>query len=118
MASLMTCLGAGKGTWVPVIQLMESTTWEHIFLIMPQFFADKYEPKTNNITKIIIDDTKEINVIAEEIKKEIDGKVFGDVALNIGSGGGKEHMSMLAALLKAGCGFRLVMMKDNQMTEL
>jgi len=118
MASLMTCLGAGKGTWVPVIQLMESTTWENIFLIMPEFFADKYMPKTGNITKIVIDDTKEIDVLAEEIKKEIDGKVFGDLALNIGSGGGKEHMAMIASLLKAGCGFRLVIMKDNQMKEL
>ncbi len=118
MSSLVTFLGSGKGTWVPVIQLIDSQQWENVFLIMPQFFADKYQPKNSSVHKIIIDDTKPVALLAEELRLVFDGKLFGDVGFCCLSGSGAEHMAALSALLKAGGGIRLVIFANNQVSEL
>ena len=118
MTSLIACLGAGKGTWVPVLQLIDAAPWDSVFLVMPAFFADKYQPKSEKVQKIVIDDTKELPALTQDITKALDGKLFGEVAVNFTSGEGKEHMALLAALLKIGCGVRLVTMQENSMQEL
>ncbi len=118
MTSLVTCLGAGKGTWVPVLQLIDGNSWDAVFLIMPAFFADKYQPQHTNITKIIIDDTQSVETIQQQLIKEFDGKLFGETAVDLTSGGGLEHMAILSALLKTGCGIRLVHTVNNELGEL
>ncbi|MBI4150893.1 hypothetical protein HY492_02095 [Candidatus Woesearchaeota archaeon] len=108
MTSLVACLGAGKGTWVPVMKVAESPSWDQIFLIMPAFFADKFENTRKNTTIIKIDENRDFGELINDIKTALDGKLFADVAVNLMSGSGKEHMALLAALLKLGCGIRLV----------
>ena len=47
--------------------------------------------------------------IISEIKNELNGKLsITDVALNLASGTGKEHMAILSALLQLGVGIRLI----------
>ena len=118
MTSLVTFLGGGKGTWVPVIQLIDSGNWEHVFLIMPQFFADKYQPKSLSVEKIVIDETKSVVVLRDELVKVFDGKIFGDVGFCCISGSGTEHMAAMAAVLKVGGGIRLVEFVGNEVKEL
>ncbi len=118
MSSLVTFLGGGKGTWVPVIQLIDSQQWEHVFLIMPQFFADKYQSKSASVHKIVFDDTKSVVLLAEEFRQIFEGKLFGDVGFCCISGSGVEHMAALSALLKSGGGIRLIMFSNNQVIEV
>ena len=52
-------------------------------------------------------------------KKSLDGKIYDlDVALNMVSGTGKEHMAILSALLKLGLGIRLMAVTKNGVVEL
>ncbi len=118
MTSLVACLGAGKGSWIPVMKVVESPSWDHVFLIMPLFFAEKFENMKQNTTVIKIDDNKPLPELIEDIKKELDGKLFADVAVNLISGNGKEHMAVISALLKIGCGIRLVAFTGNELKEL
>jgi len=112
MTSLVACLSTGKGTWGPLMNIAGSPSWEHIFLIAPKFFAENFESQKQNMTVITIDENKETHELAEDIRSQLDGKLSGDVALNLGSGSGKEHMAVLSALLKLGCGIRIVTL-DN-----
>ncbi len=113
MTSLVACLGSGKGTWIPVMKVAESPSWDQIFLIMPAFFADKFENVRKNTTVIKIDENKDLPELIADIKQAFDGKLFADVAVNLMSGSGKEHMAVLAALLKLGCGIRLVAVTEK-----
>ncbi len=117
MTSLVVCLGAGKGTWIPVLKLLDASKWDDIFLVMPKFFADKYQPSASNIHKIIVDEQKTVEALVGDIAVHF-GKLFGDVAVNLYSGEGIEHMAVLAALMKAGCGIRLVHVHDGRVQEL
>ena len=118
MTSLVTCLGSGNGSWVPVLELIDGSSWDAVFLIMPAFFADKFQPQHTNITKIIIEDTQSVETIEQQLIKEFDGKLFGDTAVDLTSGGGREHMAILSAMLKTGCGIRLVHSVNGMPCEL
>ena len=118
MVSLVACMSSGRDSWVPVIQLMSATDWDAIYLVMPSFFADKYSENSSKVHKIIIDENKELVLLTEDLVKAFDGKLFGDVAVNLSSGFGKEHMAVLAALLKSGCGIRLVSFDGSKIVEL
>lgn len=114
MASLVACLGAGQGTWTQVMKVVDSPSWEHVFLVMPNFFADKFQNMKKNVTVIKVNESDDIPVMTEHIKKALDGKLFADVGVNLVSGAGKEHMAVLSALLKMGCGIRLVAFTEKE----
>jgi hypothetical protein len=113
MTDLVACLSTGKGTWGPLMKVVESPSWDNVFLIAPAFFAQKFENLKKNVQVISIDDNKDLAALTLDIKQALDGKLFGDVAVNFVSGSGKEHMAILAALLKIGCGIRLVTHSDT-----
>ncbi|MEM4263789.1 MAG: hypothetical protein QW666_02750 [Candidatus Woesearchaeota archaeon] len=117
MTSLIACLGAGKGTWVQVSRLIESQAWESIVLITNPFGLEKFN-NTKNAQLVVIDDRKDILDLVEDIKKALDGKFFGDVAVNFVSGDGKVHMALLSALLKLGVGIRLVDLTKDGFKEI
>jgi hypothetical protein len=58
---------------------------------------------------IIIDKNKHTSDITEDIFRKLKGRIKDtEVALNMISGDGKEHMATLSALLKLGLGIRLM----------
>ena len=62
---------------------------------------------------------KPVSELIEDIRKSLDGKIYDlDVALNMVSGTGKEHMAILSALLKLGLGIRLMAVTKNGVVEL
>lgn len=117
MTSLVACLGAGKGTWVHVSRLIECQEWESIVLITNPFGLENFE-NTKNAQLVVIDDRKDIPELTEDIMKALDGKFFGDVAVNFVSGDGKWHMALLSALLKLGVGIRLVDLTKDGFKEI
>ncbi len=114
MANLVACLGSGQGTWAQVMKVVDSPSWEHVFLVMPVFFAEKFQNVKKNLTVIKINESDDIPVMSAHIQKELDGKLFADVGVNLISGSGKEHMAVLSALLKLGCGIRLVAFTEKE----
>lgn len=117
MASLVAVLSSGKGTWTQVLELIKITPWEQVFLICNDFTYKNFNINSDKISKILINENNEEEIFSELsniFKKQI--KDF-EVAINITSGSGIEHMAIISALLKAGVGLRFVYIKDQKLQE-
>ncbi|MDD5253764.1 MAG: hypothetical protein PHG05_01495 [Candidatus Nanoarchaeia archaeon] len=117
MTTLIACLSTGKGTWGHVSRLIQDETWEKVFLVTNDFGKENFT-KDDKTEFIVIDPNKSVIDLIEEIKNYLDGKLEGDVAVNMVSGTGKEHMALLAALLKLGVGIRLMALTKDGIKEL
>ena len=118
MTVLVACLGTGKGTWIHVAKLIKDGDWDSIYLITNQFGKENFKLEKQNTTLIIVNEQQHLPEMSETIRKELDGKIFGDAAVNLISGEGKEHMATLAALLKVGAGIRLVAVTVDGIKEI
>jgi len=54
----------------------------------------------------------------DQITAALKKKISGDVAVNLISGSGKEHMALLGALTKCGVGIRFVTSTEQGIKEL
>jgi hypothetical protein len=118
MASLIASLGTGKGTWTELKKIIECFEWEKIILVTNDFGKEKFSC-SKQIDFIVIDTNKELDVIIEEIRKNICDKIPDtEVAVNIISGTGKEHMALISAVLKSGLGIRFVSASENNLKEV
>ncbi|MEM4261288.1 MAG: hypothetical protein QXG00_08645 [Candidatus Woesearchaeota archaeon] len=117
MTYLVAVLGAGKGTWAHLLKMIRKGVFEKCFLITNEFGRDKFnEP---NCELIVVDFNKPSSLLACDIKKKLEGKIFDtEVGFNMISGTGSEHMATLAALLKLGLGIRLIDMENDELQEL
>src|SRR3989344_2122329 len=119
MPTLIACLSSGKGTWTEVNKIINSQPWDKVFLITNQFGKENYSVNNEKIELIVIDTFKEIPELVKVIKTNLNGKIKDfEVALNLVSGSGNEHMALLEAVLELGLNFRLVSVRGNQMEVL
>jgi hypothetical protein len=118
MTSLVACLSVGKGTWLTVHKLIMGQEWESIVLITNQLGKDKFAC-SKSCDFIIVDSDRPVKEMTKEIKEKLQGR-FNDleVALNISSGTGKEHMAIISAILQSGLSFRLVDAGETGMVEV
>ena len=117
MASLVVCVGIGKGTWTEVIQLIENEEWDRIFVVTNKFGAEKFKARKLFKT-ILIPENASIEETEREIRKQLREYIgLGDVGVNLVSGTGKEHMALISALLKLGAGIRLVSWDGSKVVE-
>ena len=118
MTDLIVCLTGQKPYINHVKKLIEEIDWGRIFLVTDE--TNKNLLKTEKeITRIVLDFTKPVSEIIKELTDELKHNVSGtEVALNLVSGGGKEHMAILAAILRSGVGFRLVALTKEGIVEL
>ncbi len=118
MTDLVASLTTGKGTWTEVIKIIDSEEWDNIFLITNEFGIKKFQTK-KKVNFVVIDDKKTSDAIVKDIIKQLEGKVNGiEVALNLISGTGKEHMTIMAALLKLGFAVRFITIDGGQLRVL
>ena len=117
MTDLVACLSTGKGTWGHVGRLINDQEWGNIFLITNEFGKDKFTAD-KKAEMIVINPNQTITALVEDIKNALDGKLSGDVAVNLISGSGKEHMALLSALLKLGVGIRFVALTGDGIKEV
>jgi len=118
MPTLIACLTIGKGTWTEVSQIIKTQSWDKVFLITNDFGKDKFQPDSNT-TLISINSFNEISEISQQIKSQLQNQIPDfEIALNLVSGSGKEHMALLEAVLELGLNFRLVTIKNNQLEVL
>ena len=87
-------------------------------MIGDTFGKENFKIEKPNTTYILVNEIQHIPEMTETIKKELDGKIFGDAAVNLVSGEGKEHMAVLSALLKVGAGIRLVAVTTDGVKEI
>jgi len=114
MTELVACLSTGKGTWGHVNRLIQEQEWENIFLITNEFGKENFTAE-KPAEFLIIDSNKGIKELRDDITEKLRGKIKGlEVAVNIVSGSGKEHMALIGALLKLGVGIRpMALTKDG-----
>ncbi len=98
------------------MQLMKAQPWEKVFLVTNSFGKDKFAP--DDKTELLVADVNSQKYY-EDIYTILKNKIKGfEVALNLSSGEGKEHMAVLAALMRIGVGFRLVTMKNGELKDI
>lgn len=118
MTELIACLSTGKGTWGHVSRLMQDGKWDKIFLITNDYGKENFT-KDNKTELIALNLNQGIKELRDEILNNLKDKVKGtEVAVNVISGMGREHMALIAALLKLGVGFRLVALTKDGVEEI
>lgn len=116
MTDLIAVVGTGKGTWAQVSALIRSEEWENIYLVTTAFGKEKF--KQEKAMKLItLEDEQTVFEMKEKIANELKDKLKMDIAVNLISGTGKEHMAVLSALMSLGAGIRLVV-EDKGMKEV
>jgi len=118
MTELIACLSTGKGTWGHVNRLLEDERWTKIILITNEYGKENFtkNDKTELIALNLSSGLKELrDSIYETLKSRITGT---EVGVNFVSGTGREHMALIAALLKLGVGIRLVALTKEGIEEI
>jgi len=116
MTVLIACLGEGKGTWGAVFKLAQQDCWEKVYFVGPRFAQEKVKLPPNS-SFIVVDNELSMKDAVGILCKNLDGKVFGEVAVNLFSGNGFLHTAVIAGLLKLGAGIRLVFWSDKDLVE-
>lgn len=117
MTSLIACLSSGKGTWAQLLEVIRGAEWDKVFLITNYFGKEKF--RENDVELICLDLNKSPDIISDQIISSLHGKHLGaEVAINLTSGTGNEHMALLSAVLKLGLGIRFVYSKNGKVEEL
>ncbi len=118
MTDLIACLSTGKGTWGNVKRLIAEEKWDKVILITNDFGKENFQAD-KNVELIIVDARKPMAELVDAIKTGIKGKISDtEVAVNLISGSGKEHMALLAAIMKSGLGFRLMALTTDGIKEI
>lgn len=117
MTTLVACLSTGKGTWGQLSEIIRGAEWDKVFLITNEFGKEKFQKEKAEL--IVLNLNKSPDILCDEIVAALHGKNVGpEVAINITSGTGNEHMALLSALLKLGLGIRFVYSKNGKVEEL
>ena len=119
MTSLVACLSTGKGTWGHVSRLINDQEWDSVILITNEFGKENFKPEKQGIELVIINTNAPVKELVEQIKNILKEKIKDtEIAVNLVSGSGKEHMAILSAVMKAGFGFRLVALTKEGIKEV
>ena len=115
---LVACLSTGKGTWGHVARLIEEGKFEHVFLITNEFGKENFK-KDEKTQLIDVNMNMGINELRDEIQNQLKDKLTGiEVAINIVSGAGKEHMAIISAVMRLGLGIKLMALTKNGVEEI
>lgn len=117
MTSLVALLSSGKGTWSEVILLINIEDWDNVYLICNDLAFNNFNINKKNVKKLRFDENNPklaFKPLSDFFKGEI--KDF-EVALNLTSGTGTEHMMLTSSILKAGLGIRFVYAENKQLKE-
>lgn len=118
MTDLVACLSQDEKSWAHVARLIKEQGWQNIFIVANEHVKKNFK-SGKDVEFIVVDSKKPVFELIEDIRKGLKGKITDlEVALNIVSGSGKEHMAILSALLKLGVGVRLMAVTKEGVREL
>lgn len=114
---LVALLSKGQGTWGQVAGLISHGEWDKIVLIGDDFAKQfQHEKKFEFIN---VDLNQRIKELRDDIQKKLKGKFSGtEVALSVASGDGKEHMSLISALINLPVGIRFAALTKEGVIDL
>lgn len=117
MTDLIACLSTGKGTWGHVSRLISDHEWGKILLITNDFGKENFTAE-KGAEFIVVDSRQGMKELVDQIGSQVKDKVKGEIALNLVSGTGKEHMAILSSIMKLGLGFRLMALTKDGIEEV
>ena len=106
MTELIICLGDEKSDGY-IEKLIQAEEWESVILV----FDDKSRAfsSAKNVKMVYVDSEKKLVEMVKILSMEFSRQTKGiEVAVNIVAGKGKTSMAVIAALISAGKGIRLV----------
>ncbi len=107
MTTLVALLSTGKGTWRTVYSIIRAYKWEKVVIITNDFGKEKFNEGSAEL--LSFDLRKPPKELSAEIRDALKNRIAdAEVALNISSGTGEEHMAVISALIGAGVGIRFV----------
>lgn len=118
---LIACLFPPQSAWSHIEKLIERGEWKNIVLVADRESARRFQEKKLGKKPhiIIIDEERPAVDIIRELTASLKGNTTDfEVGLNMVSGSGKEHMCVLAAVLKLGVGIRLVALTKEGVKDL
>lgn len=114
MATLITLLSYGKGTWAKVYKICNNFEWNKIIIIGDSFSKDKFH-LNKEYTFLNVDFRKNSRDIRDElIEKLKEQKQLLEIALNISSGSGDAHMAVISSLINLGVAIKFVDLDENE----
>lgn len=118
MTDLIACLSVPEKSWAHVERLVKEQDWSRVFIITNDSGKKNFKSE-KKIDFVVVDFQKPVFELIEEIRNGLKGKISDfEVALNLVSGSGKEHMAILSAVLKLGVGIRLMAVTKEGVKEL
>jgi len=117
MTILVACLSTGKGTWGHVSKLIEDEKFDKVYLITNDFGKENFQ-KRDNTELIAFNFSQGLRELRDEIYNGLKDKIKEEIAVNIVSGAGKEHMALLSAILKLGVGMRFLAVTKDGVKEI
>ena len=115
---LIVCVFEPKDTWSHVKKLIERGEWKSIVIITDKAAQNEFTVQKTT-KKIIIDGEQPAGEIIKHLIVSLKPYLFDfEAGLNMVSGSGKEHMCVLAAILKLGVGVRLMALTKEGVKEL
>lgn len=119
MTNLILLLSTGKGSWSKTIKIIKENKWDKIILICNEYSFNNFQLQSDNITKLKLNESTPQQTI-NDLSKQLQTKIEDfEIALNIESGTGLEHMILISSILKAGLAIRFIHLnQNNQLEEL
>ncbi|MEK6935045.1 MAG: hypothetical protein AABW46_04160 [Nanoarchaeota archaeon] len=118
MPTLIACLSTGKGTWGHVARLIEDKNWDKVILITNEYGKENFN-KNDKTELLAVNMNSGLKDLRNEIQNLLKDKIKDpEVAVNLVSGTGKEHMALISALLKSGTGIRLIALTRDGIEEI
>jgi len=115
---LIVCISGDEKSWSQGRKLIEKGEWERILVVLDQQSSKKFST-SKKADHIILDSEKPATELISELSKHLKEKIQSfDVGVNLVAGSGKEHMVILASLLRLGVGIRLVALTAKGIVEL
>lgn len=115
---LIAILSSGKGTWGHVSRLIQDGEWEKVFLITNEFGKENFSTEKPH-EFILVDMRQGLEELRNQITESLKGKIQDtEVAVNIVSGTGKEHIALISAILKLGLGLRFYALTRDGIKEI
>ena len=116
MGQFIGLLSTEKGSWTEVAKLINKSEFNEIFLLTNSLGKSSFQNIPNKKLEVFVFDfNKPIDELTKDFRKALKGELkFGEIAVNIDSGNGKEHMALICALLSLGAGIRFITLNQNQ----
>lgn len=115
---LIVCISGEEKSWSHARKLIEKGEWGQVVIVTDEKSSMKFS-SSKKASHIVLDTEKPAVELISHLSRGLQSKIKSfEVGLNLVAGSGKEHMIILASLLKIGVGIRLIALTADGIREL